>query len=87
MLQEFKDRISIRNIRANLLLIISSFAFMGLNLQRDPQKIIALPVAMLVIVPTKQFGYANVSKQSRYGIVFVGTADTGDKVYPMSMTK
>lgn len=50
MLQEFKDRISIRNIRANLLLIISSFAFMGLNLQRDPQKIIALPVAMLVIV-------------------------------------
>ena len=50
MLQELKDRISIRNIRQNLLLILSSFAFMGLNLQRDPQKIIAMPVACLFIV-------------------------------------
>lgn len=50
MLREWKDRISIRNIRANLLLILSSFAFMGLNLQRDPQKIIALPVSLAVIV-------------------------------------
>jgi len=50
VLQELKDRISIRNIRQNLLLILSSFAFMGLNLQRDPQKIIALPVAFVFIV-------------------------------------
>ena len=50
MLRGFRERISIRNIRQNLLLILSSFAFMGLNLQRDPQKIIALPVAFLFIV-------------------------------------
>ena len=50
MLRELKDRISIRNIRQNLLLILSSVAFMGLNLQRDPQKIIALPVAFVFIV-------------------------------------
>ena len=50
MLREIKERISTRNIRQNLLLILSSFAFMGLNLQRDPQKIIALPVALLFIV-------------------------------------
>ena len=50
MLREFRDRISIRNIRQNLLLVMSSFAFMSLNLQRDPQKIIALPAAFLAIV-------------------------------------
>ena len=50
MLRELIDRISTRNIRQNLLLIFASFAFMGLNLQRDPQKIIALPVALLFIV-------------------------------------
>jgi len=50
VLQDFKRRISIRNIRRNLLLIASSFSFMALNLQRDPQKIIALPVALLVMI-------------------------------------
>ena len=50
VLRELKDRISIRNIRQNLLLILSSFAFMGLNLQRDLHKIIALPVALLFIM-------------------------------------
>ena len=50
VLRELIDRISIRNIRQNLLLILSSFAFMGLNLQRDLQKIIALPVAFLFIM-------------------------------------
>lgn len=50
VLRELIDRISIRNIRQNLLLILSSFAFMGLNLQRDLQKIIALPVALLFIM-------------------------------------
>ena len=48
VLQEFRERISIRNIRQNLLLIVSSFAFLGLNLQRDPQKIIAIAVALPV---------------------------------------
>lgn len=50
VLQEFRERISIRNIRQNLLLIVSSFAFLGLNLQRDPQKIIAIAVALPVVV-------------------------------------
>ena len=50
MLKELRNRIRIRNIRQNLLLIISSFAFMCLNLQRDPQKIAAFPVALLFIV-------------------------------------
>ena len=50
VLQELKGRISIRNIRQSLLLILSSFAFMALNLQRDPQKLIALPAALLFIV-------------------------------------
>ena len=50
MLQELKGRISIRNIRQNLLLILSSFAFMALNMQRDQHKLIALPAALLFIV-------------------------------------
>ena len=50
MLQELKGRISIRNIRQNLFLILSSFAFMSLNLQRDPQKIAAFAAALPVIV-------------------------------------
>ena len=50
MLSEIRNRISIRNIRANGLLILSAFAFLALNLQRDPQKIIAVAAALPVIV-------------------------------------
>ena len=50
VLREFRERISIRNVRQNLLLIASAFAFMALNLQRDPQKIAAIAVSLPVIV-------------------------------------
>ena len=50
MHKEVTGRDGIRNIRQNLLLILSSFAFLCLNLQRDPQKIIAAAAALPVIV-------------------------------------
>ena len=50
VLREARERLRIQNIRQNLLLIVSFFAFLGLNMQRDMQKIIAIPVAMAMIV-------------------------------------